>query len=298
LAEEHQQELDRVERTLADAEKSVDLDDLKQEAGARAETLRQKIAPLPQFSDDPGSARAAAALGREHAQSMAQSLARLALKDAVESGRHARSELSDAAKRAKTTNAFEGIDDATLAEALAEVERDLGWAEQSLARAQKSASEKAQAGLQDSSTRERSLSERAANLAGRGNHGEIALPGDLAEALAKAEGLMQDASKELAAAHGEQGLSLQRDAQRLLEQTNTGQSGSGEGDGKDQDPQQKPKDSSNGHGKSMNTEADVPRADAASHAEAFRRRVLEGLSKQKSGRLTDAVRRYAEGLLQ
>ena len=29
----------------------------------------------------------------------------------------------------------------------------------------------------------------------------------------------------------------------------------------------------------------------------FRRRILEGLAKEKSGRLSDAVRRYAEGLL-
>ena len=297
LAEEHQGELDRVERNLSDAEKSVDLADLKQEAAQRAADLREKTAPLPQFGDDPNSARAAAALGREHAQSMAQSLARLSLKDAVESGRHARSELADAAKRSKNSTAFEAVDDAALTEARAELDRDLAWAEQSLARAEKSASEKAQAGLQDSSGRERSLSDRAANLAGRGNHGEIALPEDLADALGKAEGLMRDAAKELGAGHGEQGLSLQRDAQRLLEQTNEGQNGSGESDGKDQQPQQSPKDSSSSKGKQMRMDADVPRAEGG-RADDFRRRVLEGLSKAQSGRLSDAVRRYAEGLLQ
>jgi len=228
---------------------------------------------------------------------MAQSLARLSLKDAVESGRHARSELADAAKRSKNSTAFEAVDDTALTEARAELDRDLAWAEQSLARAEKSASEKAQAGLQDSSGRERSLSDRAANLAGRGNHGEIALPEDLADALGKAEGLMRDAAKELGAGHGEQGLSLQRDAQRLLEQTNEGQNGSGESDGKDQQPQQSPKDSSSSKGKQMRMDADVPRAEGG-RADDFRRRVLEGLSKAQSGRLSDAVRRYAEGLLQ
>ena len=297
LAEEHQQELSRVERNLADAEKAVDLSDLKQEAAQRAAELRQKTAPLPQFGDDANSARAAAALGREHAQSMAQSLARLSLKDAVESGRHARSELSDAAKRSANASPFEAIDQATLAEARAELDRALAWAEQSLERAEKSAAEKAIAGLQDSAGRERSLSERAANLAGRGNHGEISLPEDLADALGKAEGLMRDAAKELGAGHGEQGLSLQRDAQRLLEQTNDGQSGSGDSDGKEQQPQQSPKDSSSSKGKQMRTEADVPKAEGG-QADDFRRRVLEGLSKQGSGRLSDAVRRYAEGLLQ
>ncbi|HEX3850995.1 MAG TPA: DUF4175 domain-containing protein [Polyangiaceae bacterium] len=298
LAEEHQQELDRVDHNLSDSEKSVDLDDLKQEALQRAAALREKIAPLPQFSDDPDSARASGALGREHAESMAQSMARMALKDAVESGRHARSELADAAKRASGSPLFEALDNAALGEARAELDRDLAWAEQSLARAQKSAAEKAQTGLSESSGRERGLADRAANLSGRGNHGEIALPQDLAEALGKAEGLMRDAAKELGAGHGEQGLSLQRDAQRLLEQTNSGQSGSGESDGKDQSPKPTPKDSSSSKGKQMRTDADVPRADAANHADDFRRRVLDGLSKQKIGRLSDAVRRYAEGLLQ
>lgn len=297
LADEHQRELDRVERNLADAEKAVDLSDLKQEAAERAAELRKKTAPLPQFSDDANSARAAAALGREHAQSMAQNLARLSLKDAVESGRHARSELADAEKRNKSANPYEAIDESALAEARAELERALSFAEQSLSRAEKSAAEKAQAGLQDSSGRERSLSDRAGNLAGRGNHGEISLPEDLADALSKAEGLMRDASKELGAGHGEQGLSLQRDAQRLLEQTNSGQNGSGDNEGKQQQPQQSNRDSSSSKGKEMRTDADVPRAEGGL-ADDFRRRVLEGLSKQGSGRLSDAVRRYAEGLLQ
>lgn len=296
LAEEHQQELDRVDRNLADSEKSVDLGDLKQEAAQRAAALRDKIAQLPQFSDDPDSARASAALGREHAESMAQSLERMALKDAVDSGRHARSELADAAKRGDS--GFAALDEAALSDARTELDRDLAWAEASLARADKSAAEKAQAGLQDSSNRERGMAERAGNLAGRGNHGEIALPQDLADALGKAEGLMRDAAKELSAGHGVQGLALQRDAQRLLEQTNSGQSGSGESDGKDQSPQPSPKDSDGSKGKQMRTDADVPKADAASRADDFRRRVLDGLSKQKSGRLSDAVRRYAEGLLQ
>jgi hypothetical protein len=297
LAEEHQQEVDRVDHTLADSEKSVDLDDLKQEALDRARTLREKIARLPQFSDDPSSARASAALGREHADAMAQSLSRLALKDAVDSGRHSKSELDDASKKAKSPTSFDFVDDAALSEARAELDRDLAWAEQGLSRAQKSANEKAQPGLADSSSREHALAERAANLAGRGNHGEIALPEDLAEALGKAEGLMRDASKELGAGHGEQGLSLQRDAQRLLEQTNSGQSSSGENESKDPQHQPSPKDSPDGKGKQMRTDADVPKPDGASRASDLRKRILDGLAKEKSGRLSDAVRRYAEGLL-
>jgi hypothetical protein len=259
--------------------------------------LREKIARLPQFADDPNSARAGAALGREHAEAMAQSLSRLALKDAVDSGRHAKSELDASAKKDKSSSAFEFLDEPALADARAELDRDLAWAEQALSRAQRSASEKAQPGLEDSAGRERTLGERAGNLAGRGNHGEIALPEDLAEALGKAEGLMSDAAKELGAGHGEQGLSLQRDAQRLLEQTNSGQSGSGDSEGKDEQSKPSADDPSDPRGKQMRTDADVPRPDDGSRASDLRHRILEGLAKEKSGRLSEAVRRYAEGLL-
>ena len=50
-------------------------------------------------------------------------------------------------------------------------------------------------------------------------------------------------------------------------------------------------------GKEIRTGGDVPGESNAKSAEEFRRRVLEGLSKSKDGRLAPAVRRYAEGLL-
>ena len=42
---------------------------------------------------------------------------------------------------------------------------------------------------------------------------------------------------------------------------------------------------------------DIPKAEAHKGPEEFRRRVTKGLSEPASGRLKDAVRRYAEGLL-
>ncbi len=98
--------------------------------------------------------------------------------------------------------------------------------------------------------------------------------------------------------HGEQGLSLQRDAQRLLEQTNSGQSGSGDSDGKRPRSAAIGKESPPLEGQ---TDADRGRRSAPPKVPwqtIFGRRVLEGLSKEQSGRLSDAVRRYAEGLLQ
>jgi hypothetical protein len=43
--------------------------------------------------------------------------------------------------------------------------------------------------------------------------------------------------------------------------------------------------------------ADIPKADAHKGPEEFRRRVVKGLGQPSGGKLRDAVRRYAEGLL-
>ena len=48
----------------------------------------------------------------------------------------------------------------------------------------------------------------------------------------------------------------------------------------------------------MRTGGEVPPEGKAEKAEDFRKRVLEGLGKDKGGRLSPAVKRYAEGLLQ
>jgi hypothetical protein len=48
----------------------------------------------------------------------------------------------------------------------------------------------------------------------------------------------------------------------------------------------------------MQTQAPVPGADDQRRALEFRRRVLEGLGKERGGRLEPAIRRYAEGLLE
>ena len=51
------------------------------------------------------------------------------------------------------------------------------------------------------------------------------------------------------------------------------------------------------HGRAVATGGDVPAPDEKARAEEFRKRVLEGLGREKSERLSPAVQRYAEGLL-
>jgi hypothetical protein len=294
LAAEHADQIRNVERSLSEAEQGEGGEDLKREASERAQKLRQRLAALPEPGAVPGSARAAAALGREHMSAMAQNLERLALKDAVENGRRSKSQVEEAARLAREPRSpSDWLDDAAVSEAARELQEQLAWAERALERQQQQASARAAKDLADAAGREEALSRRAGNLAGRAEHSEAKLPDDVQDSLEKAENAMRQASRELGDGRGEQALELQREAQRLLERSNPGktsdsddnegkQNGRGDDGGKD-DPA---------------TRGSVPAADKARRAEDFRRRVLQGLAKERRGRLSPAVERYAEGLLE
>lgn len=290
LAADHADEIGKVERALADAEAGVDLEGLREEAKQRADALRRALADLPQFSHTPGSARAAAALGREHGGAMAESLERLSLGDAVQSGKDAMNALREAEKKA---GASDLLDQEALESAKRELAGQVAWAERHLDDLKKNAQQKARGATSSSGEREQQLSRRAGNLASRGKQGDTALPDDALENLEKAEGLMREAARALVDGRGERGLELQREAQRLLERASTGETGDDENE-----PRSEPSKKSQGdQGKDMKTGGEVPRDQDKKRAEDFRRRVLEGLGKSKDGRLAPAVKRYAEGLL-
>ncbi|MBK7585033.1 MAG: DUF4175 domain-containing protein [Myxococcales bacterium] len=293
LAVDHGNEIGNVERGLAEAEQSVDLENLRGEAKQRAEALRRALAELPQFSHTPGSARSSASLGREHGGAMAESLERLSLGDAVQSGKDALNALDTAEKKAGAS-ANDFLDREELSAAKRELRQHLSWAEQRLSELKQNAQGRARAGMSSSGEREQEMSRRAGNLASRGKQGDTALPEDALENLEKAEGLMREAARSLIDGKGDRGLELQRQAQRLLEQANTGQTG----DEEEPAPREsKPRDSHGDRGKEIRTGGEVPRDQDKRRAEEFRRRVVEGLGKSKDERLAPAVKRYAEGLL-
>jgi hypothetical protein len=293
LVQEHADEIGSVEQALAEAEQAVDLENLREEARQRADAIRRAAAELPQAGAQPGSARAAAALGREHAAAMAQSLERLALGDAVESGRDAMSSLGEALKRARDADgASDWLDEQAPNAARDRIKQDLAWAEQVLERMKAAAEARAQSALKKSSEREVGYARRTGNLAGRGGDGETALPRDALEALERAERAMHDAARALEEGRGERGLRLQREAQRLLEQASTGQTTDPE-----EAPNESPEQAESAGGREIRTGGEVPNPNDQRGAEEFRRRVLEGLGRERSGRLAPAVQRYAEGLL-
>jgi hypothetical protein len=256
--------------------------------------LRQRLAALPEPGAVPGSARAAAALGREHMNAMAQNLERLALKDAVESGTRGKSQVDEAARLSREPRSpSDWLEEAAVSDASSELKEQLAWAERALERQRQQASARAAKDLADAAGREEGLARRAGNLAGRAEHSEAKLPDDTQDSLERAENAMRQASRELGDGRGEEALELQREAQRLLERSNPGKTSDPEDNG------DKQRGSDDDGGKDVNpSRGRVPAADKARRAEDFRRRVLQGLAKDRRGRLTPALERYAEGLLE
>jgi hypothetical protein len=294
LAAQHAEEIRRVERAMSDADQATSAEELAAEARARAERLRQKFDDLPLTGAEQGSARAAAALAREHMSAMAQNLERLALADAVNNGGSAKDMLDQASRLAEDmSRAANWLDREQLGAAKGELEGTLAWAEQALDRLREKAAQNAARDLSEAGEREERLAERASNLAGRGAHSEARLPEDVEEALERAESVMRDAARELSAGRGEAGLELEREAQRLLERSSSGRTTD------ESEPEASPQQGREGSdGREMARSGEVPAAEQAERAADFRRRVLDGLSKERRGRLSPAVERYAEGLLE
>lgn len=300
LVRDHATELGSVERSLSEAEQSVDMEALREEARRHAEAVRGALRALPLPGSEPGTARAAAALGREHAGAMAESLERLSFADAVNDGRDALAALSDAEKKAAENPNGAALDRSALLEARQRLGAELSWAEQQLTQLKQQAQARSRGALEKSSRAEQGIARRAGNLADRGKNAETALPEDAIGALERAAGIMREASRELANGRGDRGLELQRQAQRLLEQASTGKTtdSNGQDDGRARSQRNDPSEDGGEGGKSLRMGGEVPHPGDGRSAEDFQRRVLQGLGKAGSERLSPAVKRYAEGLLQ
>jgi hypothetical protein len=224
---------------------------------------------------------------------MADRLERLEFGQAVESGRTARGLLDESKRKADSpTDAADLTDPEALGGAADSVVEQLAWAEQAERRKRTAAEEHSRQRLGEASERERSIERRLGELVQRGEHGEASLPEEALEQLDKARSAMREAGSELGAAKGERGLERQREAQRLLEQSDSGSTTS------DDEGRSGSEGQDGSKSRRLGTRAEVPGADDRRRAEDFRRRVLEGLGRERGGRLSPAIRRYAEGLLQ
>ncbi len=302
LSAEHAGEVAAVESALQAAEQGSEDVELQAQAKARAEALRQAFERLPDYAPGQTPAEQAAALAREHGRAMAESVARLGLsasgfaqrvKEAKQSAASAKGQLGGARQAPGSA----GVSSEALNQAEAELDRQLAWLDELAQKAQGSTDARSKDAMEQAGKREQSFAERAQNLSGRGSHGEAALPSEVAEALDRAEGLMREAARELQLGRGERGLELQREAQRWLDR-DSDDGKADKGDESEQDGQESEAEQKDGNGGRMRTDAGVPGKDKNRRADDFRERVLKGLSRDKGGRLSPAVKRYAEGLLQ
>lgn len=292
LAQEHASGISEVESALEKADDQPSDPELEKEAKERAEALRKAFDGLPDYSPGATPSEQAGAMAREHGRAMAESLSRLGLKDAARSAESAAQELA----RAKQAGQQSGdVNPEGVARAEQELNKQRAWLEEVLNKARERSAEKGKGDLDRSAAREHELAERAQNISGRGSHGEAALPGDVAEALDRAESLMREAAGQLSSGHGDKALQLQREAQRLLDQDEDQQKQPDQGD--QQGEEETPKDPHGDRPPTAGGPVKVPEHERNQRLEEFHKRVVEGLSRDKGGRLSPAVKRYAEGLL-
>lgn len=287
LALEHERAVRQVEDALSESETPPpDSGALEGEAERRAAEVLDAIAGLPLPGDRPGTPRADAALGREHARAMAQSLESTRLAAAAESGRKALASLRQSQSRISGDGRLAGrLDNATRV-----VERHLQWVRDQVRDAQRAARERARSSLEQIAALEHRLAETARGLEQSGASEHVHLPEEMRAPLRRAGRLMERAARALGAGQGREGLDLQRDAQRFLERADVSDAGP-----EPSKATERPEAEADGRADGFS--GTVPGAGEITDAEAFRRRVLKNLGDEHSGQLAPAIRRYAEGLL-
>jgi hypothetical protein len=298
LTQEHEGTLRGVESAMDEAKKQEPSEAERREAKRIADEVRRAVDPLPLPGQEFGTPRAGAALAREHGSAAAHALDEMSLESARDSADSALQALEQAEQRMDPNDPSRG-DFAGARKALSEAS---AWAQKELEERRAQAEAKAGGSLRQAGDTERDLSERAEKLGAEPGAGDAPLPKETGERLRRAASVMREATRELAAGHGDHGLELQREAQRLLEQARPGRAGDSDreeedNEGKDRSSRKPESEQSGNGGESIATGGDVPGPDDKARAEDFRRRVLEGLGKEKSERLSPAVKRYAEGLL-
>lgn len=288
LAAEHAGQVGKVEQSLAGGTTAEDLKQLSEEANRHAQKVREAAKPLPTVGAGSDSWTSKGASAREHAEQMAKALEQGNASDAVQSGRSVISALDEAkraAARERWGRSGDGSPDKTVDEARKSLEAELKWAKQKLDEMRKRAAMHAAPELKEHGDTEGKLAEKARDIAKKGRDQE-ALPPSALEALAGAEQAAREAASALKQGDVERGLQRQREAQQKLEMAKDAL-GDAEGE----------RGSDDGDRSAANDHAEIPKADAHRGPEDFRKRVVKGLGQPSGGRLKDAVKRYAEGLL-
>lgn len=287
LRQEHAAEMSEVDKALQDAmspEMKQALDEAMRDA---AKEVREAVSDLPRDAAQPDSSRADAARGRSEAEAAAAALEKGEIGQAMQRGKQALDALRQAERKA--SQASNGTPEQQMGQAAGDAANKLQdimkRAEQARGQARGKASEGAGERLERSAIRERELAERARQIRQQSESGEAPLPSEQLQRLEEAARAMEEAAGQLDGAKGERAQDKQREAQRLLEMSQPE---------RDDEP---PESERHGEGDEFARDADVPGENRDERADAFRKRVTDGLGKDAPPHLRDAIKRYTEGLL-
>jgi hypothetical protein len=306
LAREHADRIDEVRRAMSEAMNAVDMDSLRDAAREHARYVRDAVRGLPTRAADMSSLEGAAMVMREQAERMADALDRTALSDADQAAQNALKAADQARRIADQERDLFGQPlslGRDVERARSDLEREQRWVREQLDRMRRAASDQARDSLREAAGSEKRLAERAKRIAEGDQAGENPLPRSTMQLLKQAADAMREAAKAMEGADGDQAMARQREAQRLLEMASESlnepsrpSSPAAKEDGQNKATEKQSE--TDGEGKELATgRVDIPSADAFTGPEAFRRRVVEGLSEPADPALREAVRRYAEGLL-
>jgi len=289
LAQDHAGAVGKTEGALAGALTDDEMNDLRRAAKEHARAVREAVRSLPRVGEGSQSWTSKGAAARDLAEQMARALEDARDDDALQSGRSAIGSL-DEAKRVlerggwmvDPTGERLGAVDA----ARRKMDAETRWAEDQVREMHRRAAERARGDLQQGGEEEQKLADRARDLAEKGR-ANGALPQQAIESIGTAEHSARDAADALKRGDGEEGLSLQRQAQRALEAARGALQGSEESRGGGADD--------NLPAPSAPGVVEIPKTHKG--PDEFRRRVMRGLSEPAGGSVRDAWHRYAEGLL-
>ncbi len=290
LASDHASNMGHVEQSLASGSSDEDLKQLAEEAKKHAERIREAARPLPSVGGGSDSWTSKGAAAREHAEQMARALEEGHAADAVQSGRNSVGALEEARRAAMRERWGRFADPAAekvVDDARRGIDAELKWAEEKLEEMRRRAAQRAGPELRDQGEAEGKLADRAREIARKGRDQE-ALPPSALDALESAEQAAREATRALREGNADRGLAHQREAQQKLEMA---RDALGEGEQGSEEGQEGER------GNLSHEHTDIPKADAHKGPEDFRKRVIKGLAQPSGGRLKDAVKRYAEGLL-
>lgn len=282
LAQEGAEELGELERLLKEAEEAVRKDvQGSSELDAALDELQKALTDLPEVGRGIDNASSDAASARSQGEAAIEALEGLELKEGIERGRDAERSLARA--RSRLLDGFGFVSEASLKRAEQALKTVMDEAKQAFDRAQTSSKQMDEQRRRERTERQRDLAARASDLAKRGHQPQSALPKANIEDLNQASRLLKQAAQALDEGNAERGLELAEQAQHHMEQAAF-----------ERKEQESSDATSSGEGSEMDRKGQIPGSDR-DRAKEFRERVEQGLGRG-SGRLSPAVRRYAEDL--